>query len=214
MASKSYKNYLQNLKDVDRLINTHSNESGTTQGKKGLGHLTRSGVVMLCAAFEVYIEEVVEEIVEIYIQKFDNLKDFPKQLKKRVAFLTKEHKNELEVINLVGDGWKDVLRSFLRNDLSQLNTPKYGNIDIVFNRYVGIKEFSNKWEFDKDKLNDFVSNRGEIAHNGGKANYVKISFLKSSRESITILTKEIDCLVCDHITTITPGNSQPWRKRF
>ena len=120
----------------------------------------------------------------------------------------------MEVINLVGDGWKDVLRSFLRNDLSQLNTPKYGNIDIVFNRYVGIKEFSNKWEFDKDKLNDFVSNRGEIAHNGGKANYVKISFLKSSRESITILTKEIDCLVCDHITTITPGNSQPWRKRF
>jgi len=214
MASKSYKNYLQNLKDVDRLVKTHSSESGRTQGKKGLGHLTRSGVVMLCAAFEVYIEEIVEEVVETYIDNFDCLKEFPKQLKKRVAFLTKEHHNELEVINLVGNGWKNVLRSFVQNDLSQLNTPKFGNIDIIFNRYVGIKDFSNKWEFDKNKLNEFVSNRGEIAHNGGKANYVKISFLKSSRESVTNLTKEIDSLVCDHITVITPGNSQPWRKRY
>jgi hypothetical protein len=214
MASKSYKNYLLNLKDVDRLINTHKNESGTTQGKKGLGHLTRSGVVMLCAAFEVFIEEIVEEVVEIYINDFLSLKDFPKQLKKRVVFLCKENANELEIINLVGEGWKTVLRNYLRNDLSQLNTPKYGVIDIIFNRYVGIKDFSDKWDFQKSKLNDFVSNRGEIAHNGGKAKYVKISYLKSSREEITELIKEIDLLVCDHITEITPGHHQPWRKRY
>jgi hypothetical protein len=215
MASEAYKNYLINLKDVDRLIESHANESGSSKGKKGLGHITRSGVVMLCAAFEVFVEELVEETIEIYINSFPSFKEFPKQCRKRFATLVMESKNELEMLGIAGDGWKDMLRTFVRRETGALNTPKTEPVNVLVNRFIGIADFSTKWSPDcSTKLNDFVSTRGEIAHNGSKAIYVKIKYLKESRDFVTSLCQEIDTLVCDKITEITPGNAQPWRKRY
>lgn len=215
MASDAYKNYLINLKDVDRLIESHANESGSSKGKKGLGHITRSGVVMLCAAFEVFIEELVEETVEIYITSCGTFKEFPKQCQKRFAAIVRESKNELEMLSIAGDGWKDMLRNFVRRETASLNTPKTEPINTLVNRYIGIADFSSQWGVDKGtKLNDFVSTRGEIAHNGSKAIYVKIKYLKESRDFVSLLCQKIDTLVCDKITDVTPGNNQPWRKRY
>ncbi|WP_439475328.1 HEPN domain-containing protein [Algoriphagus formosus] len=214
MPSQAYSNFQINLRDVDRLVDTHTSISGSSRGKKGLGHLTRSGIVMLSAAFEVFIEELTIECIELYINRFPSIRDFPKQCKHRMADLIKSHQNELEMFNLSGDGWKDMLRNHVRTDCQTLNTPKYNNIDVLINRYLGIKEFSKSWMHSRVELNELVSIRGEIAHNGSKAKYVKIKFLKESRVFIRNLCQEIDEKVCDHITSITPGSSQPWRKRY
>ena len=213
MASNAYKNYQKNLVDVKRLIESHSVESGSKKGKKGLGHLTRSGIVMLCASFEVFIEEIVEETISIYIDRIPSIKDFPKQVKKRLVYKAKENNNELEILNLTGDGWKQSLVNYSKHDLGSLHTPKCHVIDTVTNRYIGIKDFSSTWDFNKKELNDFVSIRGEIAHNGAKARYIKIKYLKESVEKITKLVQEIDCKICDHINEKTCCG-QPWRKRY
>ncbi len=59
MPSESFKEFQQNLTDVKRLVSLHNNLSrpnGTgTRGKRGLGHLTRGGIVLLCAAWERYV---------------------------------------------------------------------------------------------------------------------------------------------------------------
>jgi hypothetical protein len=214
MPSKAYKNYQKNLIDVERLINSHNLESGNNPGKKGLGHLTRSGVVMLCAAFEVYIEEVVFECIEIFIEKYPTLKCFPKPLRQRLAQQVKAHKNELEVLNLIGEGWKDVLQKIANQDLCALNTPKPDKVDILFKRYIGISDFFSSYCLERKALNDFVSTRGHIAHNGSQAQYIKIKYLKKSIKSISDLAKIMDAEICDHLTGILPENRQPWRKRY
>lgn len=53
-----------NLVEVNRLIKLHEALKGTTQGKKGLSHITRSIVVTLCAAWEMYVEHVALEGVD------------------------------------------------------------------------------------------------------------------------------------------------------
>lgn len=214
MPSKAYKNYQKNLTDVERLINSHKLESGSNPGKKGLGHLTRSGVVMLCAAFEVYIEEIICECVNIFIERYPTLKNFPKPLRQRLAQQVKTHKNELEVLNLIGNGWKDVLQKTVAQDLSALNTPKPDKIDILFNRYIGISKYFNSYNIERKTLFEFVTTRGEIAHNGARAQYIKIKYLKKSIKSIFDLVQIIDKDICDHLAGILPEKRQPWRKRY
>ena len=48
--------------------------------------MTRSGIVMLCAAFEVFIEEIVKETIIICIERILELKNFPKQIRKRLVY--------------------------------------------------------------------------------------------------------------------------------
>lgn len=183
-------------------------------GKKGLGHITRSGIVMLCAAFEVYTEELIEETIEFYIERYDNLNDFPKNTKKTIANFVKTHKNELEPIKLASDGWKDLLRGNAKSATNALNTPNSARIDDLFDKYVGIRKFSDSWSNPKHTLDNFVKSRGEIAHNGSRAMYIRIQKLREEREFICCLVREIDEKICDHIKKITPQNTQPWRKTY
>lgn len=61
MPSTAYLEYKKNLKDVHRLVLLHKSLSGTKPGKRGLGHITRGGLLMLCAAWERYVETVAIE---------------------------------------------------------------------------------------------------------------------------------------------------------
>ncbi len=58
MPSVAYTEYTKNLKDVHPLIVLHRNISGNDRGKRGLGHLTRGGLLLLCAAWERYIYSI------------------------------------------------------------------------------------------------------------------------------------------------------------
>ena len=53
MSSISYKEFSKNLTDVKRIVALHVRESSPAgagaPGKRALGHLTRSGIVLLCA---------------------------------------------------------------------------------------------------------------------------------------------------------------------
>jgi hypothetical protein len=61
MPSTAYGEFKVNLTDVDRLIALHRQESGAGRGRRGLGHITRGALVLLCAAWERYVETVVSE---------------------------------------------------------------------------------------------------------------------------------------------------------
>jgi len=59
MPSSAYQAFKKNRVDVVRLIDSHGKLHAGTRGKKGLGHITRSGVVMLCASWELYVESLL-----------------------------------------------------------------------------------------------------------------------------------------------------------
>jgi len=93
MPSSAYRKFLHNTADVDRLIDAHKNLSPSTNGKRGLGHITRSGVVMLCAAWELYAEDVLIESVKYIASETARPLDLPKSVQKNLASRIKENKN-------------------------------------------------------------------------------------------------------------------------
>lgn len=62
----------------------------------------------------------------------------------------------------------------------------------MYNRFLSIQDFSNQWTTPATDLDNFVSKRGDIAHKGRQAKYIKIGELKSDREIINSLVAEVD----------------------
>lgn len=203
------------LTDVDRLIKTHEDISGGRPGRHHLGHITRSGFVMLCAAWESYIEHVGEEALRKMIERSTSPKDLPKLVQKHVANFVREHKNELKVLELAGDGWVGLFVQVAALDTSKLNTPKSEPIKILFRRLAGVDDIWTDWEDSEvQEIDDFVSLRGEIAHKGSDAKYVKIKELKTHRQKMANIAVAIDNQIANHIVEYFPKpHKSPWRRR-
>lgn len=193
MPSKAYIEFKKNIIDVDNLVSTHAAMNNGGRGKKGLGHITRSGIVMLCATWELYIESLLCESLKILTDRKAFPKDLPTFVKKTLSRLVKEDKHELKPLELAGDGWRATLLNYAKAETDLLHTPKSEKLDILYKRYLGIMNFSNQWATSSVDLDNFVSKRGEIAHKGRQANYIKIGELKSDRQTIDNLVSEIDC---------------------
>lgn len=84
------------LVDVDRLIESHGQLNHQGMGRRGLGHITRSGVLMLCAAWELYLEEVLVESARIIIDRAASPDDLPRKVQQEIAKAVRESKHELK----------------------------------------------------------------------------------------------------------------------
>ena len=66
MPSKARQTLAENKDDLERLWELHGQEAGTNPGRKyNVDVLNRAAVVMVCAAWEAYCEDVVAEAIEI-----------------------------------------------------------------------------------------------------------------------------------------------------
>ena len=200
------------LPDVAQLIDTHRQLNPTGRGRRKLGHITRSGVVMLCAAWELYIEEVICEAAEYFVQLANDHNALPNNMKKRLAEIARNHKHDHGPLLLCGNGWRELYCGETKQDLEVLNTPKYGNIDSLFRKWVDLQDFARDWSHTKDKLNEFVRTRGEIAHRGADSDYVSIAALKAYKNMISDLVKETDDRLAEHIRDNTADGTFPWRR--
>jgi len=200
--------------DVDKIISTHASINHSGQGRRGLGHLTRSGVVMLCAAWEVYIEEVILESVLYLSTELQHPKELPKKVQKELARVVKESKHELKPLELAGEGWKTLYKNHARETLVTLNTPKSGNLDKLFYRFLGIEQLSSIWSNGVDGINQFVSIRGDIAHKGSGACYIQIAKLRSFKTLVEKCVVETDNYLAEYLREKIPRNRLPWQRRL
>lgn len=71
MPSTAYKHFKKNELDVLKLMRNYTqlNDSIGGRGKRALDHLTRSGILLLAGAWELYIEELLQEASKIIWQK-------------------------------------------------------------------------------------------------------------------------------------------------
>jgi len=215
MPSTSFLKFETNmLTDVDRIISSHKQLNHDGRGRRGLGHITRSGVLMLCAAWELYIEEVMLEGVTYFSGKLDNPKDLPKSVQKELSIHVKDSKHELKPLELAGEGWKSLYRNHANDVLKGLNTPKSGNLDPLFKRFLGVEELSNCWSRGKEVVNNFVSTRGDIAHTGRQAQYITINNLKTYKTQIKSIALDVDNMLAEYLCTEIPGAERPWRRRL
>lgn len=197
------------LNDVNALIQAHATLSGRGRGRRGLGHITRSGILMLCASWELYIEELLVEATTRLVGTISDVKALPKQAQKTLSEYVKSHKHDLKPLELAGEGWKQLLVAHARELTTTLNTPKTAPINQMFKRVLGIEEISSVWTI--NGIDDFVSVRGDIAHKGSEADYVTIANLSNYKDTVCRLVKETDNAIPDYFVSL--GIAIPWRRR-
>ncbi|MEG4314742.1 HEPN domain-containing protein [Pseudomonas sp. FIP_A4] len=213
MPSSALQKFERNmLVDVDRIIESHGQLNHDGLGRRGLGHITRSGVLMLCAAWELYLEELLVESVRTLIRRADIPTQLPQHVQKEISKTVRESKHELKPLELAGDGWKTVYDNHTTQTIQGLNTPKSTNIDPLFKRFVGIENLSNSWSIGEEALNAFVTARGDIAHRGRNAGYITIINLHEYRAQILRCVIDTDNAMADFIQRKSIGGS-PWRRR-
>lgn len=157
------------MKDVTSIIKRHTALSQGIPGKKGLGHLTRGGVLLLCSAWELYLEEVLSEAVKFACNQATSPDELPKDVRKTIAAYVRESQHELKALALAGDGWKAVYQEAAQIRIDRVNTPKPGVINPIFKKFLGINQLSDCWSHGDQAIKDFVTARGDIAHRGRDA---------------------------------------------
>lgn len=214
MPSQSLQNFEKHLiQDVVRLINTHSELNHSGGGKRGLGHITRGGVVMLCAAWERYIEDVLIDSAKYLIGDLNCPKSLPMDVQKTIAKEIKKDDHELRCLDLAGDGWKTFYLEKIEKETDRINTPKSTVVDDLFKKYVGLGNLSSCWTLGSEKIDDFVKARGEIAHTGSEASYITIKNLKDYQDLVIQSVVETDNYLADHLQPISINGKLPWRRR-
>lgn len=201
------------LIDVNRIIESHSILNHDGGGRRGLGHITRSGVLMLCASWELYVEELAVEIAIHLANRANAPSELPLGAQKELARLVKEHKHDLKPLELAGAGWESVYIAHVKELMGALNTPKAGPIDETYRKLLGWDSPSGNWTKGKDFINNFVKTRGDIAHRGSDAYYVRIGDLRDNYVAGVCGTAvEQDNAACDFINENSIGG-RPWRRR-
>ena len=193
MPSKSYIDFLELLEDVEELRLAHTHFSKGASGRKKLGFLTRSATVMLCASWERYNENILLECIDKILETNIEAKTLSKHIKEYISIKVKENKSNIYPIELADNGWKNLWKGYAINETNSLNTPNSENLCKLFKRFLGIEDFTLLWYFNSiEKINDFIKIRGEIAHNGSKSKYVRLSALLNNIDTIVENAIQID----------------------
>lgn len=215
MPSDSYINFLHIREDVIKLIDTHTDYSKKTRGRKNLGHLTRSAVIMLCAAWERYNEDLLLEAIKHVSNAVTEVNNLNVEVRKTLSAKVKSDKNQIKPMQLAGEGWKVVWYAYAKLETEALNTPKANKLKQMFFTYLGLQDYTNLWKTRIPKeIDDFVSDRGDIAHNGNKASYIRMIKLKKYQELIIQNVIEIDSKMADEIRVMTALPNLPWTKSY
>jgi len=216
MPSKARMAFDSNAKDVKRLLELHQQEGGTSRGRRyGLEVLNKSAVVLITSYWEAYCEDIASEGLAHLIRHAKGADALPKELKKQVAKELERDPHELAVWDLSDRGWRNVLRERLerlREERNRkLNTPKTVNINQLFAVALGIPKISSAWHWPtkmtvrraEEKLDRYVTLRGEIAHRGKPAASVTKAQVTDYFDFVSRLVSKTGGRVNSHVSRLT-----------
>lgn len=193
----------------------HEQQGGASPGRRAarLEVLNKSGVVLTCAVWEAYVEDLAAEVIEHFVQH-GTPATLPTSLRRTVG---KELKNAASADapwRLAGRGWQRELRARLQGLQAQrnasLNTPKSKLVDEFFERALGIAGVSDQWRWEnmtperaRTRLDEFVSLRGDIAHRSEAAATVKKTHVRHFRAHVRQLVRFTDEYINAQVQQIT-----------
>lgn len=201
MPSSAQAAFENALSDVDNLMWFHENEGGDAPGRRAghFGSLNKSAVVLLCAAWETYIETVITECAARNISRAASPADMLKSIRRLVSSHVREGKDESTWQRIAGDGWKDLSKSVVQSKVGALNTPKQGPVSDLMLSVLGVRDVTNNWVWHRNplgtpasRLNDFVRLRGSIAHGERLPRSVTKANVTSARDLLTRLVQAVD----------------------
>ena len=205
--------------EVAQLREIHEEVSGTDRGRRNLEVLNKSAIVLICAIWEAYCEDLAGEALEHLLAKIDDPEKLPLAFRKQVAKeLRKDDLHELATWKLAGPKWKEHLRSrlaeFKKSRDFDWRTPSSDRVDAFFADAVGISRVSSAWSWksvgageNRTKLDALVNLRGAIAHGSSGQVVKKVHFVRSL-VLVTNLVRRSDEKVGTELRAIT--GVAPW----
>ncbi len=148
-------NFEYAMSDVQNLLDIHDEKSEKKTGTpdKSLEVLKRAGLFLVISAWETFIEDTLREQFVIRLNGATN----PDQLLSTFNSVAANwlfppdgntSPKPTDLKNWTGDGWKNVIREKLEEDVSSLNTPNSANVKTLFKRYFNIK-IDESWKWNK-----------------------------------------------------------------
>ncbi len=209
MPSRARRNFRHHpLRDVEMLRDLHRAQY---QGQgRPYSVLTRSGIFLLCAAWELYCEEVIAESMRHMLDWCQNPLNLPEQARRTLVQSVKADKHELAALRLAGEGWKQYYESRANENLAALNTPSAAKVGDLFFRILGINVQPVLGPI-SDRLGAFITKRGDIAHRGAQAGHISINDLDADFELICNAVRDLDNFLIDPIRDII--GYRPWNRQ-
>ena len=206
---------------VNDLVDSHQTLSGKNKiGRRYLNHITSSGVLMLCASWELYVEELASEIADHLSKRADSPGCLPTVVQKTIVKELENEKYELKLLRLAGEGWRDIYIKNLKTKIDEFHSPKSEFIDKLYDDHLGWKDSSKSWGVEANAIDEFVKLRGAITHGGlGKKNVSYVS-IKKLNEKISLICTAVDTLdnaANDYIfktLRLEKKPKRPWRRHL
>jgi hypothetical protein len=176
MASKARNTLDANGSDIERLHEIHAQAAGEGKGRKHhVEVLNKAAVVFVCAAWEAFCEDLVQEAIDHLVADCTDPKALPLSLRKAVADAVRTEKHEQAPWEMAGEGWRVLVKSNATKAVQKLtgswNTPKSGPVRDLFSLALGIPDVTTSWKWHMNPvaettafLDKLVARRGQIAH--------------------------------------------------
>ena len=189
-------NLIRNMDDVNRLLKIHKKLTGSGPGRRaGVEVLNKSGVVLIMACWEAFIEDLAKEAYDYLISKADTYTIIPNKVRVLASKSLRQDNDESKIWELAENGWRKVLHDH-KNELftkhiGKFNTPKPDNINDLFEKLIGLKDLSISWRWErmsvdqsKGKLVLFNEDRGAIAHRAATKEPISIDYVRFYRNFV------------------------------
>lgn len=209
-------NFISNVKEVDRLSEIHAAVTKKGPGRKhNVEVLHKSGIVLLIACWEAYVEDLATNGLSALIDRASSHTKIPPEVLERIAGKLQG----MKAWDLAGDGWRRACRNHLKEVLARttgaLNTPRAAQVDELFEKALGIKALSSSWTWQgrtarssQKSLDDLVTLRGSIAHRVTAARSVGKADVEEARELISRLAVKSHNAVNKHLDRLL--GERPW----
>ena len=218
--SRAAASYAESSKDIEQLLSFHTQLGGTGPGRRWyVGVLNKSAIVLLCAVWEAYCEDLADEALRHILAASSDPSKLPKILQKRVAKELREDRNELSPWKLAGDSWKGHVQGRL-TDLRHRrnfdwNSPRASNVEKLFEEVVGIPKVTDAWYWRRtakhtaiERLEKFVALRGDIAHRGSPTVVLERATVQRAVNLVNLLVAKTDAKVTKELERMT--GVKPW----
>jgi RiboL-PSP-HEPN len=184
---------------VERLLTIHKTLGGSGPGRRhNLEVLNKSAVVLTCAYWEAFIEDLAAEALEHLAEHSSSAQDVPQELQLSIAPELERQKHQLAMWQLADAQWRKLLRE--RADRitgvtdRSLSNPTSGKVDEFLSSQAGIVKVTDSWRWSsttanaaRRRLDEFVDLRNQIAHRGGPTD--KVVLRRGAEKGLRLISR-------------------------
>lgn len=211
---------IDNVREVDRLVEIHRKVGGRRSGRpKNVEVLNKSGVVLLVACWEAFVEEVARQAFDFMVSNATKPSIFPNRVLALAGREIRGDKDETRIWSLAAGGWKEILRSHAsqmqQRYIGSFNTPSSKNIDSLFESLIGCRSVSSGWSWTgmsaeraQRKLDALVDLRHEIAHKVKTTRRVQKKLVTEHTDFIQRLAGQLSNQIAKYVESRT--DKEPW----